>query len=815
MASYYLDQNLPGGTGATGTSIDPFGKADLPVQLSTLIGTHTIYMKGEADYNNSLSVGTSSNTVSLVPWTDVFRIKVNAPFQLSIVNLSVIKGAILEIDSNNVTFFTGSLLSCFIRINGGYSLYVAGGPQSFIKGCVIIGKFDTGPSICTGNVIVKDSIIDGIVVSPAYAVADNCCFSAASLPVGFTSNNGQVGWTPPAWPAWNAAQNLFASSLLAVGVNTPPQPGNAPYTGYEAGLFGTARSGIGGVYFGSVSGWEDTLPLDGMAVYNKDTDDIFCYNGTAWIENFNVGGDHKVLTSGADPAPGYLVAKLEAGMALALTEVIAGSNKAKFDVQFGTLSNQACVGNDSRLSDDRTPLPHASTHEPEGDDAMTVDAAPYTGSLRTLGTLSNQAAAGDDARFKWWLVPVLDFWDASAGLPSIDAIGDRYICSVSGNGWTAGNIYTATSIVPPLWEETVAVQGMEVYILEEDPETIYGFDGSDWVLNIAIPDLHASTHDAGGDDELAIDAAPATGSLRTLGTLTNQACAGSDFRLSNARTPTAHAVSHNAGGGDPMTIDAAPATGSLRTLGTLTNQACAGSDSRLSDARTPTAHASTHNAGGSDAMAIDSAPATGSLRTLGTLTNQACAGSDSRLSDARTPVAHASSHNLGGSDIIIGTPRYLFYADQLLSPNNADWAVNAAAGVSADSLNNSLLNRQFDDTAEEGVGFFIEIPASAVNMTFYFRSRAQTAPGGATTVLPRLYRRQVVDNTAIGAWSASFAFAQIDIPANTRFQYDSETVTLATLGLTAGNVVQFELTRNPADGLTGDWNLLELCIYFG
>ncbi len=37
---------------------------------------------------------------------------------------------------------------------------------------------------------------------------------------------------------------------------------------------------------------------------------------------------------------------------------------------------------------------------------------------------------------------------------------------------------------------------------------------------------HASSHDAGGDDEMAIDAAPDTGSLRTLGNGQYQAMAG-------------------------------------------------------------------------------------------------------------------------------------------------------------------------------------------------------------------------------------------------------------------------------------------------
>jgi len=68
---------------------------------------------------------------------------------------------------------------------------------------------------------------------------------------------------------------------------------------------------------------------------------------------------------------------------------------------------------------------------------------------------------------------------------------------------------------------------------------------------------------------------------------------------------TAHASTHNAGGSDAMAIDAAAATGSLRTIGTTATAACAGNDSRLSDPRTPTAHASSHQSGGSDAIKID------------------------------------------------------------------------------------------------------------------------------------------------------------------------------------------------------------------
>ena len=52
----------------------------------------------------------------------------------------------------------------------------------------------------------------------------------------------------------------------------------------------------------------------------------------------------------------------------------------------------------------------------------------------------------------------------------------------------------------------------------------------------------------------------------------------------------AHASSHQPGGNDAMAVDAAAGTGSLRTVGTGAQQACAGNDGRLSDARTPLGH---------------------------------------------------------------------------------------------------------------------------------------------------------------------------------------------------------------------------------
>ena len=162
-------------------------------------------------------------------------------------------------------------------------------------------------------------------------------------------------------------------------------------------------------------------------------------------------------------------------------------------------------------------------------------------------------------------------------------------------------------------------------------------------------------------------------------------------------------------------------------------------------------------------------------------------------------------------------PSKQYYADQFDSPNNANWAVNNLAPASADPVNSAFLVRRFDDTAEEGVGWMLTLPTAVTNITLRVKARANTAPATAKQVILRLYNRQIPDNLAITSWSAALQLTAIDIPANAFFQYDSQTISLATLGLTAGRTVQFELTRhgaNASDTLVGDWNLLELQVEF-
>lgn len=209
-----------------------------------------------------------------------------------------------------------------------------------------------------------------------------------------------------------------------------------------------------------------------------------------------------------------------------------GSSKLTGSQQvYGSAANTAAQGNDSRLSDARTPTAHASSHAAAGSDPVTLSESQVTG-------LTTDLAA--------------------------KAIATRAI--VSGAGLTGGGDLSA--------DRTLAVGA-----------------GTGITVNA---------------DDIAVQ----------YGATSTTACVGNDSRLSNARTPTAHASTHQPGGTDAMAVDAAAATGSLRTLGTAATSAAAGNDSRLSDARTPTAHATSHKSGGSDAIKLDELAAPTDITTL-------------------------------------------------------------------------------------------------------------------------------------------------------------------------------------------------------
>jgi hypothetical protein len=158
-------------------------------------------------------------------------------------------------------------------------------------------------------------------------------------------------------------------------------------------------------------------------------------------------------------------------------------------------------------------------------------------------------------------------------------------------------------------------------------------------------------------------------------------------------------------------------------------------------------------------------------------------------------------------------------ADQMDSPNNANWVLNSFASVSADSSNNSLVVRRFDDTTAEGVGMLIVTPPSpSTNLVLTLTSRAQTAvPSGTRSAIGKLYARSISTTpAAIGSWNAA-TITGIDFTNNTFWVYDSSTIAYSTLGMAVNQATQLELIRDAtqaADNLVGDWVLLAAKITF-
>ena len=170
--------------------------------------------------------------------------------------------------------------------------------------------------------------------------------------------------------------------------------------------------------------------------------------------------------------------------------------------------------------------------------------------------------------------------------------------------------------------------------------------------------------------------------------------------------------------------------------------------------------------------------------------------------------------SVANTDYYLFTPSGL---DVIGDDIGADWTVAGIAPAAVDASNNGLTVRLFDDTTAEGTGFILESPSNSTNMLLELRSRAQTAPGGAQTVVPRLYVREIPNNAAVESWSSGIDLTGISIPTNTYFQYSSQSFSLASLDMTAGRISQFELVRNAAsasDTLVGDWALLSARITF-
>jgi hypothetical protein len=134
-------------------------------------------------------------------------------------------------------------------------------------------------------------------------------------------------------------------------------------------------------------------------------------------------------------------------------------------------------------------------------------------------------------------------------------------------------------------------------------------------------------------------------------------------------------------------------------------------------------------------------------------------------------------------------------------PSNADWPITGIAGAESDPAYSALNIRRFVYAAGAygtGAGFKITVPSTAANLTLKFWGRATSAPGGVTNVSFRFYIRRIPDDAvSMIAWAYN-SLTDLSLINSSYFQANSQTRTLAQLGVTAGQAYHVELSRQAA-----------------
>lgn len=203
----------------------------------------------------------------------------------------------------------------------------------------------------------------------------------------------------------------------------------------------------------------------GCLYYNTTTGTLQRDNGTDWADVGGGGGGTPSDTVSAETSYGVASA---AGAASAYSR----GDHTHGSPSLGTTGTTACAGNDSRLSDSRTPTAHAGTHNSGGSDALAIDSASATGSLRTLGTGANQACAGNDSRLSDARTPTSHATshnagggdalaiDAAAGSGSLRTLGSGATQAAAGNHTHGSSV--SRSIIGPWTKVNVPASGSDL-----------------------------------------------------------------------------------------------------------------------------------------------------------------------------------------------------------------------------------------------------------------------------------------------------------------------------------------------------------------
>lgn len=149
------------------------------------------------------------------------------------------------------------------------------------------------------------------------------------------------------------------------------------------------------------------------------------------------------------------------------------------------------------------------------------------------------------------------------------------------------------------------------------------------------------------------------------------------------------------------------------------------------------------------------------------------------------------------------TERTLDWYASELEEVDADAAITANAEYAKQTAEGNLYEVGFVYATETAVKIAFSCPSWATRIKFKFMHRTRTSPGGSpSSWTPRYYVRTLSDGGDWSSWSSAVNFTALTLPASTtNWQFDEQTITLATLGITAGQDVEMTLSRLASTGL--------------
>lgn len=164
------------------------------------------------------------------------------------------RGGIVDIRATGEGQYGNVMLYCtsysmyfhHLGYNDGLEIGRSCTPTNFY-GCTFVDLSGAGVQSYGGTFAFDSIFYFNTEKSESSPTATNCAFNFPEWSGAYSISD----WDAPPFPSGLSPQAEFSSTVLSVGLTTPPQPGNPPYSGYEYGLWGGARTGIGAMDFPS------------------------------------------------------------------------------------------------------------------------------------------------------------------------------------------------------------------------------------------------------------------------------------------------------------------------------------------------------------------------------------------------------------------------------------------------------------------------------------------------------------------------------------------------------------------------------------